>query len=254
MLTISNLYGHGFDRAQLDRLERLGFSLRPEVSTYAGSQRCLFLDFAEGPALELIEVTDRADYESFVPAGMEPYCPGISLVADDGSPSDLDAYEREFADHEPYRLHVPYRAEDGPDGPGWHYLNFGRPLVAGTFVWLTAFDQPRPTAARDTAHTNGARGVVGLVFELGAEELQSLSRLVGRPLVDSTLTIGGVSVIPADAGAPRRLFPLRAVVLRADSLDAFQAHAPSAAETSVMGRAALRIETNPTAWDILVTA
>jgi putative ABC transport system permease protein len=28
----------------------------------------------------LIEVTDRSDYESFVPAGMVPFCPGISLV------------------------------------------------------------------------------------------------------------------------------------------------------------------------------
>lgn len=100
MLTISNLHGHGFDRAQLDGLEELGFTLSPEVSTYAGSQLCSFIDFADGPALELIEVTDRSDCASFVSAEMEPYCPGISLATDDGSPAGLDAYERAFADHD----------------------------------------------------------------------------------------------------------------------------------------------------------
>lgn len=252
MLTIGNLYGHGFDRAQLDRLEELGFSLRPEVSSYAGSQVCSFVDFAEGPALELIEVTDRSDYESFVPAGMVPYSPGISLVADGGAPAGLDAYEREFADHDPYRLHVPYRADGGPGALGWHYLNFGQPLVAGAFVWLTVFDQPRPATVRTTAHANGVRGVVGLVFEFGAEELRCLSRLTGQPLVNNALTIGGVSVIAAGAGASRGPFPLRAVVLRTDSLDTFRAHARSAEATSAMGRPAVRIGTNPMAWDLLV--
>ncbi|HEY3409034.1 MAG TPA: hypothetical protein VGK53_12750, partial [Propionicimonas sp.] len=92
MLTIGNLYGHGFDRGQLATLEGLGFGFRPETSTYMGSQVCHFLDFPVGPSLELIEVTDRSDYESFVPPGMEPYCPGISLMVDGGSPSELDVY------------------------------------------------------------------------------------------------------------------------------------------------------------------
>jgi hypothetical protein len=253
VLTIGNLYGHGFDRARLSRLESLGFTLRPEVSTYAGSQLCSFIDFAEGPSLELIEVTDPADYEAFVPAGMEPYCPGISLVVDDGSPAALDDCEREFADHEPYRLRVAYRDGDGPDAPGWHYLNFGRPMVPGTFAWLTAFDQPRPTTARNTTHANGVRGVVGLVFELGADELRDLSRLAGRSLVGHTLAIGGVEVLTTDVSTAPRLFPLRAVVLRAARLDAFRRYAPSAEATVVMGRPAVRIETSPTAWDLLVT-
>ena len=111
MVSIGNLYGHGFDHGQRAELAGLGFSLRPQASVYAGSQLCHFLDFPSGPALELIEVTDRSDYESFVPAGMAPFCPGISLVVGDGSPAALDAYEREFAGLEPYRLRVPYQGE-----------------------------------------------------------------------------------------------------------------------------------------------
>lgn len=74
MLRVGSLFGHGFDGDQLTRLEDLGFGLRPQILTYAGSQVCRFIDFDAGPALEFIEVTDRSDYEGFVPVGMRPYC------------------------------------------------------------------------------------------------------------------------------------------------------------------------------------
>lgn len=254
MLRIGSLYGHGFDRGQRARLAGLGFSLRPQASLYAGSQLCHFIDFPTGPALELIEVTDPSDYESFVPDGMVPYCPGISLVAGDGSPAALDAYEREFASHKPYRLRVPYPGGTEPGAPGWHYLNFTRPVVPGTFIWLTAFDPPRPApAARETRHPNSVLGVVGLLFDLPPQALGSLSRLAGQPIAEGTLRIGEVTVAATEAENPAGQFPLRAVVLRAGSLDTVKAHASTAEETQLMGRPALRIETNPLAWDLLIT-
>ena len=148
MLSIGSLYGHGFDRAQRAALEGVGFSLRPQASVYAGSQLCHFIDFSAGPALELIEVTDRSDYEAFVPAGMTPFCPGISLQVGDGSPAALNDYAREFASLEPYRLRVPYPGGTEPGAPGWHYLNFARPVVPGLFIWLTAIDEPKPCRTR----------------------------------------------------------------------------------------------------------
>jgi hypothetical protein len=250
MVSITNLYGHGFDRGQRAGLAQSGFTLRPQASTYAGAQLCHFIDFATGPALELIEVTDRSDYESFVPAGMAPFCPGISLVVGDGSPAELDTYERDFAAYEPYRLHVPYSGTE----PGWHYLNFARPLVPGTFIWLTAYDEPRPAPTRETGHPNGVLGVVGLLFDLQSEALAGLSRLAGQPLIDGTLRIGDVTISTTSAGESPKQFPLRAVVLRARSLDTVRAHATTTAhETQLMGRPALRIETNPLAWDLLIT-
>ena len=254
MVSISNLYGHGFDAGQRAGLAGLGFSLRPQSSVYAGSQLCHFIDFPTGPALELIEVTDRSDYDSFVPAGMAPFCPGISLVAGEGSPAVLDAHEREFAGHEPYRLRVPYEGRTGPGAPGWHYLNFARPLVPGVFIWLTAFDRPKPALARQTRHPNSVLGVVGLLFDLQPEALADLSHVAGQPMTEGALRIGDVTLTATGVdGAPRR-FPLRAVVLRAASLDTVRAHAPNAEVTRLMGQPALRIETNPLAWDLLITA
>jgi hypothetical protein len=252
MVSITNLYGHGFDRGQRAALSRSGFTLRPQASTYAGSQLCHFIDFATGPALELIEVTDRSDYESFVPAGMAPFCPGISLVMGDGRPAELDTYERDFAAYEPYRLHVPYSGTM-QGGPGWHYVNFARPVVPGTFIWLTAYDEPRPAPARETVHANGVLGVVGLLFDPQSEALPGLSQLSGQPITDGMLRIGDVTIAASGTGDPPKQFPLRAVVLRARSLDTVRVIATTAHKTQVIGRPALRIETNPLAWDLVIT-
>jgi len=250
MLTVGNVYGHGFDSGQITMLEALGFALRPGVSAYAGSQLCRFLDFEIGPSLELIEVTDNSDYESFVPPGMEPYGPGISLVVEDGSPSRLDGYERDFASLEPYRLKVPYQ---GAGGPGWHYLNFAEPVLPGIFVWLTALDAPKPVVARTTAHANGVRGVVGLVFACTEEELENVARLAGETIGRRPLRVGGITLLTTGPGSGSGRFPLRAVVLRADSLDAFGATAPSTEATRALGRPAVRLETNPLSWDLWLT-
>ena len=254
MLSVGSLYAHGFDQGQLDRIRGFGFSLRPQTSVYSGSQLCTFIDFPSGPALELIEVTDASDYASFVPAGMAPYCPGISLLVADGSPAALAAYESAFADHEPYRLRMPYQEGREPGAPGWHYLNFGRPVVPGTFLWLTAFDQPKPAPVRVIRHANGVLGVVGLVLDLRPEELGGLARLAGQSVGEGGVQIGEVTIsATGGSGEPRR-FPMRAVVLRAEDLDRFRAHAPTAEETRWGGHPALRVGTNPLAWDLLVTA
>lgn len=250
-LTIGNIYGHGFDSRQVAALEAAGFNFRPGASMYAGSQLCRFIDFESGPSLELIEVTDEADYQAFVPAGMLPYCPGISLVVAGGSPAALDGYERDTADLAPYRLHVPYR---GAEGPGWHYLNFAVPVLAGAFIWLTALDSPRPTPRRTGAHRNGVRGVAGLVFACDQADLERLAGLVGGTRRRGPLEIGGIGVVTTGAGIGPGRFPLRAVVLRADHLDQIAAGEPSGVATAVLGRPALRLETNPDAWELWITA
>lgn len=240
VLRVQNIYGHGF-AAQVARLEGFGLALRAEASTYAGARLCRFIDFPAGPSLELIEVTDRSAYEAFVPAGMTPYAPGISLVAGDGSPATLDAYETGLSDFEPYRLHVPYSTELGPDSPGWHYLNFGMPLVRGTFVWLTAYDEPRPAPVAKPRHPGGFEGVAGLVFELDADELRPLSALVGTAPAGDELDVGGVRFIAAGSAGASDRFPLRTVVLRTDRAE-------------LVAEERLRIATNRLCWDLLATA
>ena len=97
-------------------------------------------------------------------------------------------------------------------------------------------------------------GVSGLLFDLRPEDLDDLSQLVGQPTTEGNLRIGDVTIAATSAGGPPRQFPLRAVVLQAASLDTVREHAPTAEETSVMGRPALRIATNPLSWDLLITA
>jgi hypothetical protein len=250
-VTIGNIYGHGFDASQIAMLQAAGFALRPAASVYAGSQLCRFLDFEQGPPVELIEVTNRADYESFVPPGMTPYCPGISLLAGTGSLLALDDCAREFEDLHPYRLEVPY---EGTDGPGWHYLNFAVPVLPGAFVWLTSLDAPPPAAERITEHPNRTRGVIGVVFSCREAALARLAQLAGVRPGPRPLDIGGVTLTATGRGeTSSRRFPLTAVVLKADSLEEFPVGQPSPLATGVLGRPALRLETSPDAFDLWIT-
>ena len=96
-------------------------------------------------------------------------------------------------------------------------------------------------------------GVIGLLFDL-RPATWTICRDWSAPITDGTLRVGDVTIAATSAGGPSRQFPLRAVVLQAQSLDIVREHAPTAEETSVMGRPALRIETNPLTWDLLITA
>ena len=177
MLAVSHIFGHGFDRRQLARLEELGFELRPEARSFSGAQICRFIDFTEGPGLEIIEVEDTDVYLESAPEGMIPYCPGVSLTVP-GEPSvAIEEYSLAFRVFEPYALHVNYDASTSGDGPGWNYLNFAKPVVQGTFVWLTFFDEPKPQryAAGVKSHPNTVRGVSGMVFDLEPRSLNGLS-------------------------------------------------------------------------------
>ena len=81
---------------------------------FSGSQHCRFIDFKEGPALELIDVEDHKAYLDFVPKEMMPYCPGISLALPEGSERRIEEVERGFRRLRPYTLHVNY---DGGTDP-----------------------------------------------------------------------------------------------------------------------------------------
>lgn len=257
MLTIGSVYGHGFDSGELARLEKLGFRLRPQVGAYAGSQRLRFIDFASGPSLELIEIEDLDDYQAFVPAGMEPYCPGISLQLAPRSEAFIGGYEQKFASLNPYRLHVNYDGSGHGSRPGWTYLNFATPVVAGTFTWLTALDEPRPERERERAHPNSARRLLGLAFELEAGALDCLAELAGAVTNDGVFQIGEQAIWTkkALAGLPAgrtKTFPLRAVVVEAASLDFFSAPFERVTETTFLSWRAVLIETNALSWNLVL--
>ena len=258
MLVISNIYGHGFDCRQLSKLETLGFRIRPQGSTYMGSQICRFIDFEGGPCLELIEVEDDKEYLDFVPKGMIPYCPGISLILSEGSKTTISDFEREFQRLCPYALHVNYDGNTDPRGPGWNYLNFGIPVVTDTFIWLTELDAPRPVRDYDTDHPNAVKGIEGLVFDLEVESLKGLSQLVREDIMGGVLRIGGLQVWSKRAvddfpDLHDKVFPLVAIILKAESLDYFAAPVGGAREASFMSRPAIHVETSKLSWDLLIT-
>jgi hypothetical protein len=255
---ISNLYGHGFDRTQLSKLEKFGFSIRPEASEYMGSQICRFIDFAEGPSLELIEVTREKDYLAFVPKGMKPFCPGISLLIEEDSESTIEDYEQRFSHLHPYTLHVNYDGSTAPRKPGWNYLNFETPIVTDTFIWLTKLDSPKPTRRKITFHPNGVKGLSGIVVNLPSEELRTLAQVVNKPIVDGSLDINGIRVWSGNASnyLPEKgdkRFPLQAVVLKTDNRGfEYLSKIEGAKQISFMAQPAISIETNRKSWDVLI--
>lgn len=258
MLSISNVYGHGFGVDGVRDLERTGFVIRPQTSRFPGAQLCRFIDFEEGPSLELIEVEDNRSYVDFLPVGMKPYAPGISLLLPDDARMGFPDYESKFASLRPYRQHFNYDGTEKPAKPGWSYLNFSLPLIEETFVWLTQLDLPRPYRPKPAAQVNGVRRMTGLVFDLDARALERFAAVAGSGRSGGTLTVDGVAVWPRDALAqpvPRgmKIFPLVAVVLEAESLNDLPRSLRAGRETAFLSRPAIRLPTNDLSWDLLIT-
>jgi hypothetical protein len=257
MLSIGNLYAHGYGLDRLDGIRSLGYSLRAGSSTYAGSQRLRFVDFADPPALELIRVEDEREYADFIPPGMTPYCPGISVVVDPDSAETFKDYADAFRDWNPYGLHVGYSGGDDPAKPGTNYLNFARPLIEKTFIYLTQYEQPKPARPSPPVHPNGALRATGLVFDLPRETLAPLYSLFGQDPTGDAATLGGVQVftdndVTAGLRNREKRFPLLAVVIETGAL----ALKPGSGVRAVrwLGRPALLAEMNPLSWDIILTA
>ena len=255
MLSISNVYGHGFDAQQVSRLEKLGFNIRPQVSRYMGAQLCRFIDFERGPCLELIQVEDDRVYMDFLPDGMRAYCPGISLVVP--STETIGDFKARARHLRPYSLHVNYDGSSEALRPGWNYLNFGIPVVKDTFIWLTAYDEPRPIREHLTQHPNRVTEIAGLVFDLESEDLKELRQLNRGSLSEGSFQIGGVSVWSKDVlsgvlDGQNKDFPLKAIVLRAENLNYFSSLKAHVQQVSFRLQLAIHIITIRTSWDLVI--
>ena len=258
MLVIGNVFAHGFAKAQIEAIERAGFALRPTPTRYAGAQLCHFIDFEEGPALELIEVEDPKAYLDFVPNGMKPYEPGVNLVVPEWAERDLGDFDRRHAMFDPYHVHVAYDGSDDPAKPGWNYLNFATPLLPGVFVWLTKLDPPEPRRPLLPRHPNGAVGVNGLVFDGTPACLRYLARVAEAEPMDGTLVIEGVTLWPKTSlhDMPRiggKCFPLLAVVLETADLTAVPREVRETHTVTFEDRPAVHLRTNDLSWDLLIT-
>jgi len=258
MLPISNIFGHGYGSSHFSKIEQLGFVFRPEVSFFDGAQSCHFIDFEFGPSLELIEVTDEEAYIEFVPEGMIPYCPGISLLLPRGSSRSLGDFANGFAYLQPYSLHYNYDGTQDPRKPGWNYLNFRSPIVQDTFIWLTEPDEPRPIKSVAPSHPNSVQGVLGLVFDLKVGALEVLSKLTSVELHEEGLELGGVSVwtrgnVGGVVNPQEKRFPLVAVVLEAKSLDYFERFSDLTRNVPFQSNPGVLVNTNYLSWDLIIT-
>lgn len=258
MLEISNIYGHGFNEQQVERLGTMGFRIRPQVSRFAGSQVLRFIDFPELPSLEFIHVDDEKDYLTFLPKGMVPYCPGINLVLAESIPTGLEAFKSRFKDWKPYSLHANYDGSDDPGMPGWNYLNFEIPLVKDTFIWLTDPEEPKPSRSRITNHPNEASRVKGLVFDLEEEQLLDLSRLVDAEISEGLFEIDGLMIFSKTAfecskRIANKKFPLVAVLVEVETLYGLQGRELGAEVGLCFSRPCMHIPTNELSWDLIAT-
>ena len=258
MLVIGNVYGHGFGKDAVAEIERAGFAVRDPPSRYAGAQVCRFIDFEEGPALELIDVEDPRAYLDFVPDGMKPYAPGVSLIVPHWAERDLSDFERRHAAFRPYALHASYDGSDDTSRPGWNYLNFATPLLPGVFIWLTQLDEPAPRRPTVSRHPNGAVGIRGLVFDGGERCLRNVARVAEAELADGALTIEGVTLWPKTAldDVPRiggKAFPLLAVVAEVQDLAGLPRDLREDHAVTFESRPAVRLRTNDLSWDLLLT-
>lgn len=258
-LSLQNIYSHGYQGRDLDLLQQTGFCCRPQVSTYAGAQTLRFIDFSSCPSLECIEVTDHQAYLDFIPPGMVPYSPGISLALAEESQKSIQDFQVEFEDWEPYLLHENYEGNQEEYQPGWNYLNFTRSVIPDTFVWITECEKPFPATHPKTNHPNQVTGITGLVFDLEEGDLAGLSALTGQSFREGKLDLGEVKIYsreaaPLSESLPEKEFPLSALILEAKTLDFFNQMENPLTGCKVLGQPALRIKTPPQSWDLIITS
>jgi len=258
-LSLRNVYCHGYQGGDLEPLQLFGFCYRPQVSSYAGAQTLRFIDFSSCPCLECIEVTDHQAYLDFIPPGMVPYSPGISLGLAEESQKSIQDFQEEFEDWGPYLLHENYEGSQEEYQPGWNYLNFTRSVIPDTFIWITECEKPYPATHPKTNHPNKVTGVTGLVFDLEEGDLVGLSNLTGEPFREGKLDLGGVQIYsreaaPLDDSLPEKEFPLSAVILKAETLNFFNQLENQLTQCRFLGQPALRIKTPPGSWDLIITS
>ena len=257
MLNVHSVFGHGYQRDDQSRLRQAGFKFRSQGTNFAGAQFLRHIDFLRCPYLELIEVRDHQVYEHFVPRGMVPYSPGINLTMDENGGTGIVSLQKKFSAWEPYILHENYEGGEHERMPGWNYLNFRKPILPGTYLWLTEYEKPYPATPPKTAHPNTVTGVSGLLFDLSPHQLKGLSRLTGQPVQEGELTLGGISFYSRESvlledGLPESEFPLAAVLLQADNLDFFQPDKTPGEQTILRGKPALWIQNPPQCWDLII--
>ena len=257
MLTINNIYGHGYCQTQIENLRAWGFRIRHPASRFAGSQILRFVDFSAGPSLEFIEVKSEREYFDFLPKGMVRYCPGINLLIPPSSSRDIDEFRQIYQDWGANPRHVNYDGSDEPDQPGWNFLNFDVPVVRDTFVYLSQLDDPQPARKSETSHPNSAKQVQGLIFALEEGELAKLTKLAGAKMVAGTIDLAGVQIwsskaLKYDLILPKKRFPLVVVVIKAISLDFF-AGKKDITIIEYESQPAVYIKTTDLSWDMLIT-
>jgi hypothetical protein len=258
MLSIGTLYAHGYVQSELDRLASMGFSLRPTPSWYAGAQSLRFVDFSLPPALELINVEDKREYANFIPDGMTPYCPGISLVVDPSSGRTLDDYQTAFKPWNPYRIHVAYRGGNDPTKPGSNYLNFATPIVENTFIYLTEYEEPRPQRPPPPMHPNTSAQVSGIVFDIPTPMLTTLSELSSQGRSDGVMALGNITIfgeshVPPEVKLKRKPFPLVAIVITTETLGTHVESPIRPRSINWLGNRSILVEMNPLSWDLILT-
>jgi hypothetical protein len=189
---------------------------------------------------------------------MTPYCPGISLVADAGPKRSLGDFQATFHTWDPYRIHLGYGGGNDPATPGWNYLNFGTPVVANTFIYLTEYEVPRPTPPSPPLHHNTATSITGLVFDLTLGELGALSALSSRETTEGAFQFGGIMIygaphVPAEVRSRRKLFPLVAVIVTVANLSGPARASSRSRPIQWLDQGAVLAEMNPLSWDLILT-
>ncbi len=258
MLVIGNIYGHGFGREEAAAIEHAGFAVRAQPHRRAGGTVSRFVDFEDGPALELVEVENPRAYLDAVPDGMMPYAPGVSLIVPSWAERDLSDFARRHAVFRPYPTHAAYDGSGDASRPGWNHLNFATPLFPGVFVWLSQLDDPQPRRALVPRHPNGALGVRGIVLEGKEGCLRNLARIAEVVPTNDAVTIEGVTLWPRASldDVPRisgKAFPLLAVVIEMPDLNTIPREIRETHGASFGSQPAVHVPTNDLAWDLVLT-
>lgn len=232
--------GHRFWK----RLRRLGFTTSEREMEHPGKLFCRFVMFrnnmTELPVyLEFVDARDRKKPVRH---------PGISFR----SLGQLKRHSKMLRSKglRPKFVHKNYewKKDNKSRLPGWNFVTFSQLGFRTLFPWITEYE--KATGRKKVAvvrHSNGVKSVLGIEIEVHPPGRRFFEKLLGRK-IDRPVVLPGGQLIFFTPGKATRL---RAVVLRATSLDKLPKHSVDQ-ECTWHGRRAAVIHNPSGMWDIFI--
>ena len=278
--SLDHVVNKGETDPEFFKLQDLGFTLFDRFVDHPGPVRCRFINLNSGingvrRFIEFCHITDKEKFMANLAAEGKVYpdaiAPSVAVQINGQLERYYNAIEPNFRDNDIKFQHRNYNwKEDNVSRlPGWNHVWFDKPLSKNFPIFMSEREPTEKWLKKKTSfyrkkrspfltHKNSVNGLIGIV--LADMESQKLESFLHSERKDNRISLHDGSYFWFEAGArpelrtllQKKKFPIKAVVLSADSLETFRKIAKPDHETDFFGEDAALIKLPDSMWDIIV--